>query len=214
VRLPQAALALLCAAVAPGCANEDKPVQVDARALAAAGFAAVGADSVGVRVTAERREGVVHVHASGPPGEGLLTVLPMFERVHARIETFCPPPGILRCIPTLRVSGAIRAVARRGIWPRRCASSPRGPMGMGRWYGAAARRYAFFRHTASCWQAYAREAGWCSCPLGVALSRRVPRGRPPDVWCSWRGHTLSAHSARRYRRRRARRWKGRGAWPS
>jgi hypothetical protein len=108
VRLPQAALALLCAAVAPGCVNEDKPVQVDARELAAAGFAAVGADSVGVRVTAERREGVVHVHASKPRGEGLLTVLPMFERVHARIEAFCPPPGILRCTPALRASGAIR----------------------------------------------------------------------------------------------------------
>jgi hypothetical protein len=108
VRLLLAALALLCAPVAPGCGNEDEPVGVDARALAAAGFAAVGADSVGVRVTAERRDGVVHVHASKPPDDGLLSVLPTLEGVRARIEAFCPPPGILECRPVLRASATIR----------------------------------------------------------------------------------------------------------
>ena len=104
MRLAQAALALLCAAVALGCGSDDEPARVDAGALTAAGLAAVGADSVGVRVTAERRDGVVRVRASKPPGEGLLAVLAMFERVHARIVAVCPPPGILRCRPALRAS--------------------------------------------------------------------------------------------------------------
>jgi hypothetical protein len=121
VRLLPAAVALLCAAVAPGCGDEDKPARVDARALAAAGFAAVGADSVGMRFTAERRDGVVHVRASKPRGDGLLTVLTMFERVHATIEAFCPPPGILQCTPALRASGA----TRDGRAPRQLAEALR-----------------------------------------------------------------------------------------
>jgi hypothetical protein len=32
----------------------------------------------------------------------------MFERVHARIEAFCPPPGILECRPALRASATIQ----------------------------------------------------------------------------------------------------------
>jgi hypothetical protein len=108
VRLVHAALALLCAPGALGCGNEDKPARVDARALAGAGFAAVGADSVGMRFTAERRDGVVHVRASKPRGEGLLSVLPMMQGVHARIEAFCPPPCILKCRPALRASATIR----------------------------------------------------------------------------------------------------------
>ena len=121
MRLAQAALALLCAAAALGCGSEEKPARVDARALVAAGFAAVGADGVGVRVTAERRDGVVHVNASEPPHEGLLAVLAMFERVHARIDAFCPGPGILRCRPALRASG----VTRDGRAPRRLAEALR-----------------------------------------------------------------------------------------
>jgi hypothetical protein len=213
VRLLRAALALRCAPGALGCGNEDKPARVDARALAAAGFAAVGADSVGMRFTAERRDGVVHLRASRPRRDGLLTVLPMFERVHARIEAFCPPPGILECRPALRASATIqdaRAPRHLAEALRKLAARSYGNEPVVRRRGATIRILSPYGELL---------AGVCtrgrssSCPLGAALSRRVPYGRRPVVCCYWRSQTLSARFSPRYRRRRARRSKGRGAWP-
>jgi hypothetical protein len=109
VKRRQAALALLMAVAAVGCGDDDKPTPVDARALTAAGLAAVGADGAHVDFEAERRGTLLTLRASkAPRGEGLLTVLPMFERVHAPIKPFCPPPGILRCRPALRASATVR----------------------------------------------------------------------------------------------------------
>jgi hypothetical protein len=45
----------------------------------------------------------------------------MFERVHARIEAFCPPPGILECRPALRASATIQDARA----PRRLAEALR-----------------------------------------------------------------------------------------
>lgn len=116
-------VAFVWAALAVGCGGDGGEDGAGAwvapeagRALVTAGLAAVGAEAETIDVTAERRGALLRLRVSElPDQEGLLSVLPLFELIHARIEPFCPSPGILRCKPALRASGTPRSehAARR-----------------------------------------------------------------------------------------------------
>jgi hypothetical protein len=114
VRRVAAVAALLAAAVPVACGEKDErvtgPPRSAVRELVASGLAAVGSTPSPLAFRSAAVGSGLRVRStSRPPGGGLLSVLPLFERLNARVVPFCPKPALLRCRPALQAWGVLRA---------------------------------------------------------------------------------------------------------
>ena len=106
-RRAAALMLALLAGVSAACGEKEEqvpgPSRAEVAALVTTGLRAVGSDSTPSAFRYRGRDGALRIRLASPPeGAPVGSLLAPFDRVHARLEQFCPKPALLNCRPALR----------------------------------------------------------------------------------------------------------------